>query len=58
MKTPNLNIMKSKVDHHVDPMRYPKIQGRYEAQAKNAFNPGWVFESVVKTMVEIVKEKK
>lgn len=45
------------IHHHVDPVRYPRIQGQYEAKAKDAFKPGELFENLVKTMVEIVKEK-
>ena len=55
-----MDIVKPKsppIHHHVDPVRYPRIQGQYEAKAKDAFKPGEVFENLVKTMVEIVKEK-
>lgn len=47
-----------KIHHHVDPMRYPRIQGGYEAEAKKSFKAGELFMDLVKTMVEIVKEKK
>lgn len=47
-----------KIQHHVDPLRYPRVQGQYESQAKKAFHAGELFEDIVKTMVEIIKEKK
>lgn len=47
----------SKIKHHVDPMRYPKVQGEYEKQFKNAFNAARLFGDVVETMVEIQKKK-
>lgn len=46
------------IKHHVDPVRYPRIQGQYESQAKKSFHAGELFENLVKTMVDIVKEKK
>lgn len=45
------------IKHHVDPMRFPNIQGQYETKAKKAFNVGQLFEDIVKTMVDIIKEK-
>lgn len=46
------------IQHHVDPMRYPKIQGQYENQSKNAFNAVRLFGDVVQTMVDIQKGKR
>jgi hypothetical protein len=46
------------IKHHVDPVRYPRIQGQYESQAKKSFHAVELFENLVKTMVDIVKEKK
>lgn len=54
MKVPKL----PKIHHHVDPMRFPNVQGAYEAQAKKSFKGGELFVNLVKTMVEIVKNKK
>lgn len=53
MKTPS----SPKIHNHVDPMRYPKVQGQYEKQSKNAFQPVKLFGDIVQTMVEITKKK-
>lgn len=47
-----------RIKHHVDPMRYPKVQKQYENQSKNAFNAVRLFGDIVQTMVDIQKEKK
>lgn len=46
-----------RIHHHVDPMRYPKVQKEYEGKGKNAFNAVKLFGDVVETMVEIQKKK-
>lgn len=45
------------IHHHVDPMRYPRVQGGYEGRAKRMFNPTRLFGDLVETMVEIQKKK-
>lgn len=51
--------MKSPViQHNVDPMRFPKVQGGYEGKAKKVFNPVKLFGDIVQTMVDIQKSKK
>lgn len=47
-----------RIHHHVDPMRYPKVQKEYEGKGKNAFNAVNLFGDVVETMVEIQKKKR
>ena len=44
-----------RIHHHVDPMRYPKVQ---KGKGKNAFNAVKLFGDVVETMVEIQKKKR
>lgn len=46
------------IQHHVDPMRFPKVQKRYEEKAKKAFSSIALFGDVVETMVSIQKNKK
>lgn len=46
------------IKHHVDPMRYPKVQKRYEEESQKAFSPVQLFGDLVNTMVDIRKEKK
>ncbi len=45
------------IHHHVDPMRYPKVQKGYEGRAKRMFNPTRLFGDLVETMVDIQKGK-
>lgn len=45
------------IHHHVDPMRYPKVQGGYEGRAKKMFSPTRLFGDLVETMVGIQKRK-
>lgn len=51
-------LVSSRIQHHVDPMRYPKVQKEYEGKGKNAFNAVRLFGDIVQTMVDIQKEKK
>ena len=51
-------LVSPRIQHHVDPMRYPKVQKQYENQSKNAFNAVRLFGDVVQTMVDIQKEKR
>ena len=46
------------IQHNVDPMRFPKVQGGYEGKAKKSFNSIKLFGDLVKTMVDIQKDKK
>jgi len=45
------------IHHHVDPMRYPKVQKGYEGRAKRMFSGTRLFGDLVETMVEIQKGK-
>lgn len=54
MKKPTVN----KIHHHVDPMRFPKVQKQYEDDGKNSFSSVKLFGDIVETMVEIQKKKK
>ena len=47
-----------RIKHHVDPLRYPNIQAKYEIKAKNSFSAVRVFGELVEEMVAITKEKK
>lgn len=47
-----------KTVHHVDPMRFPKVQKAYEDEGKKSFSPSKLFGDIVETMVKIQKEKK
>lgn len=47
-----------RVQGHVDPMRYPAVQGRYEREAMKSFAPVELFGNIVETMTRIVKEKR
>ena len=46
-----------RIKHHVDPLRYPNIQAKYENKAKNSFSAVRVFGELVEEMVTITKEK-
>lgn len=45
------------IHHHVDPMRYPRVQKGYEGRFSRAFQPTLLFGDLVETMVQIQKEK-
>lgn len=45
------------IQHHVDPMRYPKVQRQYENKSQNSFNAVKLFGDVIQTMVDIQKKK-
>ena len=45
------------IKHHVDPMRFPKVQGAYEGEAKKSFEPIRLFGDIVEVMTKIVKDK-
>lgn len=46
------------IQHKVDPMRFPKVQGGYEGEAKKSFSSVKLFGDIVQTMVDIQKNKK
>lgn len=46
-----------RIKHHVDPLRYPNIQAKYENKAKNSFSAVRVFGELVEEMVTITKGK-
>ena len=47
----------SDIKHHVDPMRFPKVQKPYEDEAKKSFEPIRLFGDIVEVMTKIVKDK-
>lgn len=51
-------VTPAKIHHHVDPMRYPKVQKGYEDKGKEAFSAVGLFGDIVETMVTIQKSKK
>ena len=44
--------------NHIDPLRFPKVQGVYEKDAEKAFSSKALFGDIVETMVNCVKSKK